>query len=99
LPARSRQATGSSKCTEQHIGTIQDGSVSTADFDELIVNVIGTRRGDADLNGKVDFDDFVTLSSNFGALGGWSDGDSDGNGVVDFADFVLLANNFGFDRT
>ncbi len=51
--------------------------------------------GDADLNGTVDFGDFVLLANAYGTAGGWAMGDFDGDGVVQFSDFVLLADNFG----
>lgn len=72
-----------------------DDLVNGDDRTEWVNNVAGTFFGDADLNGKVNFTDFVTLSNNFNAAGGWSAGDSDGNGTIQFADFVLLSNNFG----
>lgn len=51
--------------------------------------------GDADLDGRVAFQDFVALAANFEEPGGWSDGDFDGDGDVLFSDFLILANNFG----
>lgn len=56
-----------------------------------------TAPGDANLDGKVDFSDFVTLSSHFGqnASSGWDLGDFNYDGVINFADFILLSSNFG----
>lgn len=57
-----------------------------------------TTYGDANLDGKVDFSDFVTLSEHFGQTvgpGGWAMGDFNYDGKVDFADFILLSSNFG----
>ena len=52
--------------------------------------------GDLDGNGKVEFADFLRLSSNFGLdVTHHSTGDIDCNGTVDFADFLILSNNFG----
>ncbi len=52
--------------------------------------------GDADLNGVVEFVDFLEVSKNFGQeVDSWSDGDFDANGVVDFPDFLTLSGNFG----
>ena len=52
--------------------------------------------GDADGNGKVEFADFLLLSTNFGKQDAvWADGDFDDNGNVEFADFLLLSTNFG----
>ena len=61
----------------------------------MLPMVSGTFFGDADLDGSVQFSDFLTLSNGFGAAGGWADGDFNGNGEVAFADFLSLANNFG----
>ncbi|MDH4073928.1 MAG: hypothetical protein OEV41_12575, partial [Gammaproteobacteria bacterium] len=47
------------------------------------------------LDGQVDFEDFVVLTVNFGKTSAiWQDGDFDGSTTVDFPDFVILAVNF-----
>ena len=51
--------------------------------------------GDANLDGAVDFNDFLSLSAYFREDGTWSDGDFDLDGRIDFSDFLLLAANFG----
>ena len=52
--------------------------------------------GDADLDGDVDFDDFLTLSGNFQAQNAlWADGDFNVDMRVDFDDFLFLSRNFG----
>lgn len=51
--------------------------------------------GDADLDGSVEFNDFLQLSENFGEVAGWTGGDFDGDGVVGFPDFLSLSANFG----
>ncbi len=52
--------------------------------------------GDADLNGTVEFADFLALSSNFGSdETSWGNGNFDGESGVTFADFLLLSGNFG----
>ena len=52
--------------------------------------------GDADLDGDVDFSDFLALSPNFNNPGTfiWTQGDFDGDGDVDFSDFLALSPNF-----
>lgn len=72
-----------------------DQVVDALDRTHWVEELFGTFFGDADLDGRVQFSDFLTLSSRFGAAGGWSDGDFDGNGEVEFADFLSLADNFG----
>ena len=62
------------------------------------VNVTAALLGDADLDGNVAFNDFLTLANNFepsNVIGDWSAGDFDGDGKVAFLDFLHLANNFG----
>jgi hypothetical protein len=73
-----------------------DGSVTKADVDTLVQQIFKTAYGDSDLNGKVDFNDFLTIQNNFGKAGGWAAGDFDGNGLVNFSDFLQLQNNYGF---
>ena len=52
--------------------------------------------GDSDLDGDVDFVDFLSLANNFGqSPSSWSQGDYDGNNETNFLDFLALANNFG----
>ena len=52
--------------------------------------------GDANRDRKVDFDDFLQLSRNFGATDAvWEDGDFNDDKSVDFDDFLMLAANFG----
>lgn len=72
-----------------------DGKVDQADRTLWIETLVDTSLGDADLNGAVEFDDFLAVSANFGQSGQWSNGDFDGDGVVGFADFLLLAGRFG----
>lgn len=76
-----------------------DGNVDQADLTYLIEDVLHTKRGDANLDGKVDFADFLVLSANFGkSEKAWSDGDFDGSGSIDFTDFLTLSASFGFDN-
>ena len=76
-----------------------DDVVSDADATYLIEEILHTRRGDADLNGNVDFVDFLALSKDFGKQTGssWSEGDFNGDGEISFEDFLLLSANFGFE--
>ena len=74
----------------------QDGKVDPADVDELVLNILDTRYGDANLDGRVDMADFALLADHFGTAGdlSWRSGDFDGDKIVSFRDFVLLANRF-----
>ena len=53
--------------------------------------------GDANLDGKVEFADFLLLSTNFGkqADAVWSEGDFKGDEIVSFEDFLILATKCG----
>ena len=69
------------------------------DVEFLVQEVAGSVFGDTDLDGDVDFQDFLNASSAFGQEGaGWAGGDFDGNGTVEFADLLVVFSNFGFDR-
>lgn len=75
-----------------------DGEVSGADRDFWVSDLAQTFRGDADLNGVVEFPDFLALSGAFGTEGGWAEGDFNGDGIVEFPDFLDLSANFGSMR-
>jgi autotransporter-associated beta strand protein len=50
-----------------------------------------TYYGDTDLNGRVNFDDYVRTDNGFNNhLSGWFNGDFDYNGQVNFDDYVLI---------
>ena len=77
----------------------RDGTVDKSDVDYWLEQVANTRRGDANLDGTVDFQDFLFLSANFGATeASWRDGDFDDSDGIEFADFLLLNSNFGWTR-
>ena len=61
----------------------------TIDHDLLI--------GDLDLDGDVDFFDYIATSNNFGETEGmrFQDGDMDNDGDVDFFDYITVSNHFG----
>ena len=80
---------------DEHFDLNGDGTVDQADRVVWVEDYERTHFGDADLNGTVDFADFLALSENFGTAGGWRRGDFDGNQKVDFPDFLLLSENFG----
>ena len=77
----------------------EDGFVDEADRKTWIAELAETYSGDTNLDGNVDFSDFLVLSSSFGMPGGWAEGDFDGNGDVQFPDFLALASNFGKEAT
>ena len=71
--------------------------MNKADLDVLL-ETRNSRMADANLDGTVDFADFLAISTNFGREGvGWSGGDFDCSGDITFADFLLLSTAFGQD--
>ena len=75
----------------------QDGLVNKADL-AVLLETRNSRMADANLDGTVDFADFLAISTNFGREGvGWSGGDFDCSGDITFADFLLLSTAFGQD--
>lgn len=73
-----------------------DNRINADDVDSWLENVANSKRGDTDLDGDVDFADFLQLSAQFGSSdAAWSDGDFDCDGRVGFSDFLLLSQAFG----
>lgn len=72
-----------------------DGLVDDLDHTYWVSELAESLVGDSNLDGVVDFADFLNLSSGFGKDGGWNHGDFNGSLTVDFADFLLLSENFG----
>jgi hypothetical protein len=70
------------------------GATATFDGEALdndAVLVKYTWYGDADFNGRVNFDDYVRTDAGFNNhRTGWTNGDFDGNGSVNFDDYVLI---------
>jgi len=72
-----------------------DGLVDDDDVERWLSRYADTSYGDANLDGDVDFGDFLVVGTGFGKKGGWGDGDFNGNGIVDFHDFLFFQVNFG----
>ena len=71
-----------------------DGLVDSADMDEMILNVVGTLHGDANLDRVVDISDFNVWNANkFSTDRGWSGGDFNCDGVTDISDFNVWNSN------
>lgn len=82
--------------TDSRFDLNQDSTVDQADVELLVTRDLATNFGDLNLDGRVSFADFLTLSQNFGKQdANYSDGDVDGNGEVGFSDFLLLSESFG----
>lgn len=75
-----------------------DDMISVADVESFVEMRLGTRMGDTNLDGAVNFDDFLNLSQNFGReFRDWARGDFDCDQTVGFEDFLFLSENFGFE--
>ena len=46
----------------------EDGKIDFDDATFFVEDVVGTRMGDSDLNGRVEFLDFLNLTENFGSV-------------------------------
>jgi T5SS/PEP-CTERM-associated repeat protein len=72
------------------------GTVDGVDVDVNSIFVAPELLGDANVDGTVNFADFVALSDNYGRAGrGWTGADFDGDGMTNFADFAVLSNHYG----
>ncbi len=72
-------------------------TTALTDMDYLIHKLLRTEYGDANLDSKVNFADYLVMTQNWGSSGvGWAEGDFNGDTSVGFADYLLLSNNFGF---
>lgn len=78
-----------------------DGIVDIDDHRHWVMSpqYANTFVGDTNLDGTVDFPDFLALSAGFGQSGGWGQGDFNGDGQIEFPDFLALSANFGQSAT
>lgn len=80
--------------TDSYFDLDGNSLVTSTDLNVLVVDLVGTSIGDANLDGNTDFIDFLALANHFGGPGSWAEGDFDGDGHIRFLDFLALANNF-----
>jgi hypothetical protein len=75
-----------------YIATTGAFSFSGQPIDASSLLIKYTYNGDSDLNGEIDFDDYVRIDSAFLSGGGdtWFEGDSDYSMSVDFDDYALI---------
>jgi hypothetical protein len=66
----------------------QDTQVDGADL-QVLLDLLGTQLGDANLDGSVDSLDLEVWQTNYGNPGGWLAGNFEGNALVDGRDFLL----------
>lgn len=74
-----------------------DEIVDNKDLDRWLHGFANTTHGDSNLDGKVDFTDFLTVSGHFTSNTDavWASGDFTGDKAVDFADFLIVSKNYG----
>ena len=82
--------------TDANFDLNTDGQIDSSDRDFWVGDLAKTATGDANLDGEVGFDDFLSLAASFGVEGGWSQGNFTLDTEVGFNDFLLLSQNFGF---
>jgi hypothetical protein len=71
-----------------------DDVIDEDDADDFVMNVVGTRYGDLNLDYRVDDDDFEIFADNFGTGSSWAEGDLNGDGQVDLYDWVIFDTNY-----
>lgn len=67
-----------------------DGVVNSDDIDYWLRGILGSEYGDADLDGRVSFQDIEIVAANFNQSGDWADGDFNGDGIVNQTDLDIL---------
>ncbi len=63
--------------------------IDQKDVDELVLVILGTQYGDANLDGVVDAADCAIVEANLGQPGGWAQGDFNGDGIVNALDQAI----------
>jgi fibronectin-binding autotransporter adhesin len=75
-------------------GLAANQSLGWSDNAVDVVRVARTLRGDATLDGAVNFDDLLKLAASYNQSGNWSTGDFNYDGAVNFDDLLALASNY-----
>ena len=96
-----QRITSSLNNSSRAVGYALAGDVDTTSFGGMSVSATDllmrmTLKGDANLDGSVNFNDLLNLAQNYGTSGNyWFDGDFDYNGSVNFNDLLPVAQNYG----
>ncbi len=72
--------------------------LANSDLDYLIHTLFHSQYGDTNLDGRVDFDDLLTLAQHYNTTGtpSWALGNFDGTDAISFDDLLTLAQHYGF---
>jgi hypothetical protein len=78
--------------------TNDDQTVNSGDLNYLLVDLLHTKPGDANLDGKVDLRDLYELSTHYQWFGdvGWGEGDFNGDFTVNARDLGDIARNWQY---
>ncbi|NQU21930.1 MAG: hypothetical protein HQ567_11660 [Candidatus Nealsonbacteria bacterium] len=80
---------------EYSIGEAYVAGIDYETGSQITVSLHPLLDGDADLDGDVDFGDYMVLEAWFGGPGDWAKGDFDLDGDIDFGDYMILEAAFG----
>lgn len=76
--------------------SVHPASLGGVSFDASSLVLALTLRGDATLDGSVNFDDLLTLAKHYNSTGRtWTQADFSGDGLVNFDDLLQLAKHYG----
>ncbi|MEO0586612.1 MAG: PEP-CTERM sorting domain-containing protein, partial [Planctomycetota bacterium] len=86
--------------TDPAFDLTDDATTDYDDVEELLINILDTSPGDANLDGQVSTPDLAILAGSFDqSFSSWADGDFTGDNFVDTADLAVLAGYFGQGTT
>jgi ELWxxDGT repeat protein len=82
--------------TEPAFDLTGDALVNRDDVTYLVENILSTRAGDANLDGRVDRQDLAIATQNYGRNGtpSWSQGNFNGDAMVNLLDLLQLKQNY-----
>jgi hypothetical protein len=88
--------------TNTAVAVIDNGALAVpfTTFAGILVNsssimVASELLGDANIDGTVNFNDFIILTQNFGQTAGWVKANFDTDSTTGFSDFIILSQHFG----
>lgn len=83
---------------DRNLETLHDNATTTRSFQVTVISSV--IQGDINLDGAVDFFDFLVFSQAFGSSNAnHLQADFDNDGEVGFSDFIVLADNYGSSQS